>query len=394
MPTAGGRRRDLLIVVVTVAVNVGGVLSEVAKSDQTPLGTPFAGLLIGVVAGVVLWWRKRAPAWVMSGIVGLCLLYHLVGYPGLAPAAALFVAAYAVTANAPSRRLLLAIGLIAIAAVIPLLPPHPADFNVGALFGPPIGMVGLAAMGEATRVQRAAMAEQVRAAHHATQQEAGRQLAEQRLEIARELHDVLAHTITIISVQAAVGAEALGKRPEQVAQSLAAVRSAAREALSELRGVLAGLRTDSDLDSANLDSANLDRVAAPQPGLADLPRLIDQTIAGGVAVRFVTTGTAPTMTATIELTIYRVVQEALTNIIRHSHADTAAVSLAYAPGHVVVDVSDDGPAVEARLNPNHVGHGLVGMQERVRLLGGRLTAGPTQQGGFQVLAELPIRSSL
>jgi signal transduction histidine kinase len=384
VPAAGGRRRDLLIVVVVVVVNVGGVLSEVAKSDQTPLGTPFAGLLIAVFTGVVLWWRKRAPTQVMAGIVGLCLLYHLLGYPGLAPAAALFVAAYADTANAPSRRLLLAIGLIAVTTVIPLLPPHPADFNVGALFGPPIGMVGLAAMGEAARVQRAAMAEQVRAARNATQQEAGRQLAEQRLEIARELHDVLAHTITIISVQAAVGAEALGKRPEQVAQSLATVRSAAREALSELRGVLAGLRTDSDLDA----------IAAPQPGLAELSRLIDQTVAGGVAVRFVTTGTAPTMPATIELTIYRVVQEALTNIIRHSRAGTAAVSLTYAPGQVIVDVSDDGPAVEVRPDRTHAGHGLVGMRERVRLLGGTLLAGPTPQGGFQVLAELPIRSSL
>ena len=387
MQAAGVRRRDLLELLLAAGmagVGAVGVLNELGESNQTPLGTPYAGVLIAVATGGVLWWRKRAPGWVMSGIVGLCVLYHLLGYPGLAPAVSLFVATYALAAYTPSRGLLLAGCLIAGTAVIPVLPPHPAGFNVGALFGPPTAMIGIAAMGAAARVRRTAMDEQLRAARHATQQEAGRQLAEQRLEIARELHDVLAHTITIISVQAAVGAEALEQRPEQAGPALAAVRSAAREALTELRGMLAELRTDGDLDT----------VAAPQPGLADLSRLIEQTVAGGIAVQFVTTGEAHTLPATVELTIYRIVQEALTNAIRHSRAGSARVSLTYAPGQVVVEVSDDGPAVEARPHRTHAAHGIVGMRERIRLLGGTLTAGPTSQGGFRVVAELPVRSSL
>lgn len=364
---------------------VAGTYSELRAAAHVPL-SPVYGLVLAAVAGVLLCWRRRFPLTVVSGVVAVSFAYHLLGYPGLAPAVTLFVAAYTATAAPDRGRLPLVIGLIVLVAVIPVLPPYPAGFNAGALFGPPVAMIGVAALGEATRLRRMSTEERLHAARTAAAEETRRHQVEERLKIARELHDVLAHTVTVISVQAAVGAEALEDRPQDARRALAAVRTAAREAMSELRSTLAVLR----------DTAS---TTPPQPGLTDLPRLLDQARSAGLTVNVTTTGTSQPVPPAVELAVYRIVQEALTNTIRHSTAGAARVSLAYTTHEVTVEIHDDGPPTAAAgsapgsglgSEPAAGSHGLVGMRERVRALGGTLDAGPVPVGGFRVAARLPV----
>ncbi len=370
---------------IAAVLGVAGVAAELAEAAR-PLLPAADAYLIAIATAGMLAWRRPAPLVAAAGILALCLLYHLAGYPGLAPAVAMFFAVHAVTAYATGRRLLLATAVIGAIGLIPLLPPDPARFNVGALLGPPTGLIAAAAMGEAARARRVAVEEQLRTVRQTAAEEARRVLVEERLDIARELHDVLAHTITVIAVQAAAGADALEHRPEETRAALATVRNAARDAMTELRSTLVLLR-----------AAETDRVAAPAPGLGRLPQLVDQACAAGVSVRLVTSGAADGLPAALELAIYRIVQEALTNTIRHSAARTAAVQIGFGRDEVTVEVIDDGPMVAAATathdEPQPAAHGLVGMRERARALGGTLNAGPIPGSGFRVAARLPIRGS-
>lgn len=381
----GIRSGDLVVTGATAVVALVGVFAEFHASARVPWGPVPGGYLIAIAAAVLLGWRHRAPVMVTSGIVAGCLLYHLLGYPGLAPGVAMVAAVHAVTAYAIGRRLLLAGTLIAAVGVIPLLPPHPAAINAGALLGPPITMIAAAAVGEAARARQVAADEQLRAAQQTAAEHTRRRLVEERLDIARELHDVLAHTITVISVQAAAGADALDERPDHTRAALAAVRGAARDAMAELRGTLVLLRAGGEPST----------VTAPQPGLGQLPRLVDQATASGVTVRMATTGEPDGLPATVELAVYRIVQEALTNTIRHSSAGSATVTITFGADEVAVEVTDDGPVAAASVSPADQGecgaHGLTGMRERARVLGGTLDAGPIPGTGFRVAARLPVR---
>jgi signal transduction histidine kinase len=405
IPSAG----DLVLALAMAVLGAAGVFSESHDSARS-LPPIFGGYLIAAAAAGLLAWRRRAPVTVAFGTVAICLPYHLLGYPGFAPAAAMFVAVHAVTAYSTSQRLLLAGGLIVVASVIPVLPPHPAGFNVGALLGPPIGMIATAAVGEAARARQVVANEQLRAARQTAAEEARRRLVEERLNIARELHDVLAHTITVISVQAAVGADALDERPDDTRAALAAVRSAARDAMAELRSTLVVLRAGVEAGAVEAGAVEAGAVeagaiAAPQPGLQHLPRLVDQATAAGVTVQMTTTGEANGLPASVELAVYRIAQEALTNTIRHSAASSVAVAITFGADEVAVEVTDDGPLVAASVSPDgHEpadraqcgaaqcgAHGLIGMRERARALGGTLDAGPMPDTGFRVAARLPVR---
>jgi signal transduction histidine kinase len=378
---------DLALAAATAAVTVGGVYAELDGATR-PVSVPaFGGYLLAVGAGAAVAWRRRAPLPAATAVALAVLLYHLLGYPGLAPAAAMVVAAHAMTSYSPHRLLLPTAVLIAVVGAVPALPPHPAAWNASALLGPPMVMVAAAAVGDAGRSRELATAERVRAARSAAIDETHRLLVEQRLNIARELHDVLAHTITVISVQAAVGADALAERPDDTRAALAAVRGAARNAMSELRTSLRLLRSGEGSTT----------VAPPQPGLAQLPQLVEQAGAAGVRVQISCTGEATTVPPAVELAAYRIVQEALTNTIRHSAARAAAVAIRFGSDELTVEVTDDGPPADSAPPSGAVpvGGGLTGMRERAAALGGRVEAGPdagTSAGsGFRVAARLPIR---
>jgi signal transduction histidine kinase len=373
---------DLVLSGLCAVAGLAGVALEY-RGAVPPVPPLTGGLLLALATSGLVAWRRRAPVAVSCAVTALCLGYHLAGYPGLAPGAAMFAAIYAVTTYAGGRRLLKAAALVVAIGAIPELPPHPAGWSVGALLGPPVGMLAAAAMGEAARARRVAVAEELRVARQTAAEDARRKLIEERLNIARELHDVLAHTITVISVQAAVGAEALDGRPEDARAALAAVRAAAREATTELRSALVLLRAGKEPPA----------VTPSQPGLAHLPQLIEQASGGGLTVRLTVEGDTGQLPAAVGLAAYRIVQEALTNVIRHSAATTAEVVIKAAPDAVTVEVTDEGPAatVPGTAGKENGVHGLTGMRERARMLGGTLRAGPSPGTGFRVEARLPLR---
>ncbi|GIJ77783.1 hypothetical protein Xph01_22150 [Micromonospora phaseoli] len=197
----------------------------------------------------------------------------------------------------------------------------------------------------------------------------------ERLRIARELHDMVAHSIGVIAIQAGVGARVIDSQPAQARAALATIEAASRDTLAGLRRTLGTLRRGAG-ESASLD---------PVPGLADLDRLVAATGDAGVRVELCERGDGP-VPAEVDLAAFRIVQEALTNVVRHAGVDACRVTVERGDQEVAVEVVDDG-----RGGPIGVeGHGLVGMRERVLALGGRLRAGPRPEGGFQVTARLPV----
>jgi signal transduction histidine kinase len=213
-----------------------------------------------------------------------------------------------------------------------------------------------------------------------TRDEAARRMAmEERLRIARELHDSLTHSISVIQVQAGVEVHLARKRGEDVPPALLAIQEAGADAARELRATLGVLRREEDSDGS---------------GLSQLDSLVARARAAGLPVTVTVTGAERPLPPEVDQAAYRIVQEALTNVSRHAGAASASVHLHYTSATLSVQVDDDGKGtvISAGTRPSGPGLGLVGMRERVSALGGRLQAGPQDDGGFQVRAELPART--
>jgi len=211
---------------------------------------------------------------------------------------------------------------------------------------------------------------------------ARRAVAEERLRLARELHDVVAHCISMIAVQSGVGAHVADTQPEEAAKALAAIEATSRAALTELRRLLGVLRQGSEPQGD----------LAPVPGLADLDGLLAEVAKAGLAVKLRVNGTRPPLPAGVDLSAYRIVQEALTNVVKHAGPARAQVVVGYRDQDVTVEVTDDGRGVVTSVSDGRAGtgHGLIGMRERVQAFGGDFQAGPCPGGGFRVAARLPL----
>ncbi len=208
-------------------------------------------------------------------------------------------------------------------------------------------------------------------------------LSGQRLQIARELHDIVSHAMSVVAVQAGVGSHLIATRPDEAAKSLAAIEHTARAALSETRSLLGVIRDD-DYDLAS---------RSPVPGLDSLHALVQRVTDAGQPVTLRVEGQPRPLPQSLGLSIYRVVQEGLTNVVRHAVPPvTATVAIRYDDEGVVVEVTDDGRGT--RNDRSHGGgHGLAGMRERVSLLGGEMSAGPRTAGGYAVVARLPAKAA-
>jgi signal transduction histidine kinase len=204
---------------------------------------------------------------------------------------------------------------------------------------------------------------------------ARRRAVEERLRIARELHDSLTHSISVIKVQAGVAAHLARKNGEEPSEALLAIEEAAGEAVRELRSTLEVLRRDEDLNASGLDR---------------VPALVERARSSGLPTTLTVRGEARTLPTEVDQAAYRVVQEALTNATRHAVDATASVEIVYGPGSLTVRVDDDGRGSRPSAVP---GYGLIGMRERVTAIGGRLRAEPGDGGGFSVHAELPVTAS-
>jgi signal transduction histidine kinase len=231
-------------------------------------------------------------------------------------------------------------------------------------------------------VYAARLEERTAELEQAREELARRAVAEERLRLARELHDVVAHSMSVIAVQSGVGAHVAESRPEEVGKALSAIEATSRATLEELRRLLGVLRQDSEPQAS----------LAPVPGLADLEGLLGEVAKAGLAVRLQVEGTPSPLPAGVDLSAYRIVQEALTNVVKHAGPAQAQVTIGYRDRDVTVEVTDDGRGAAAPTGDGRggTGHGLVGMRERVAAFGGDLETGPRPGGGFRVAARLPL----
>ncbi|GAB4583815.1 sensor histidine kinase [Nocardia sp. IFM 10818] len=359
---------------VAIALGVAGVVLVAGLSGQhSPSGPAMFGPLsyaLLVCSGLALVARRRAPVAVLAA-TGLCALgYQAAGFD--VPAVAFVFAVYA--AARAGHRLVTAAVSVAMLAALPLA-ALAALHDTGAAFAQARGALEIAwliaagAAGEALRQaeRRADEAERTR------EETARRRADEERLHIARELHDSLTHQISVIKVQSEAAVHVARKRGEEVPEALLAIREAGREAARELRATLEALRDDG---------------AGPRQGLAQVPELVERARTTGLDATLTIAGQRQDVPVAVDRTVYRIVQESLTNIARHAAADTASVRIDYRPDTLVVQVDDDGRGAADRVPSPGVG--LLGMRERVTALGGRLRAAPRVEGGFRVCAELPV----
>jgi signal transduction histidine kinase len=288
------------------------------------------------------------------------------------------IALYTVAGHCERRVGVAAAGATALALVVPAIAGGGVDEPV---FVVAVYAVFAAAwaLGDNLRTRRAYLAElEARAERLEREREetARRAVAEEQARIARELHDVISHNVSVMVVQAAAGGDVFATRPDRAREALGSIESTGREALVELRRLLGVVRPTDD-DGAGRE---------PQPGLARLPELIEQVSSAGLRVELAVGGEPHDLPPGVDLSAYRIVQEALTNTLKHARAENALVTIDYAEARLDLEVLDDGAGGEVAGD----GRGIIGMRERVGLLGGELSAGPRASGGFGVRAAIPL----
>ncbi|MDX3104100.1 sensor histidine kinase [Nonomuraea angiospora] len=284
---------------------------------------------------------------------------------------------YAVAVLCRPRTAFLALGMALAAAVATGIPGFP---RIG---GAPVISVLLFTtvwtVGYAVGMHRRHLGELLRNQARLAKQS----VTDERMRIARELHDVIAHGMSVVTVQAGFGALVIDDRPQEARAALTAIETTGRQSLAEMRRLLGVLREEDRSEGPDL---------APAPGLADLDRLLEQIAGAGVRVELTTTGPPRALLPGIDLSAYRIVQEALTNVVKHAATGSARVTLRYGPDELSIEVADDGLGCRKAGGPSP-GHGLVGMRERAHLYGGAFHAAGLPEGGFRVTATLPIPST-
>jgi signal transduction histidine kinase len=384
---------DGLLAALLFVLGVATVFAQDVKEGLDDPSLLSLVTILAVTAPVAVRRTRPLPA-LAVGCAGI--LAHIVAdWPEGALPSSVLLLTYTVAAWDTPRRAALGLGLVYATLVVLGLTDTPGLDTLGVVGNMATFTVAWT-VGVALRARRETLEARVREADERAKlerQSAARAVAEERLRIAQELHDVVAHSMSVIAVQAGVGAHVLDERPEQARAALDAISATSRGTLTEMRRLLGVLRDGEG-----------ERSHAPAPGLADVPRLVDDVRAAGVPVTLTVTGNAPDecINPGVELSAYRVVQEALTNVIKHAGTPTAVdVTIRHMPGSLAVEVVDDGRGAAslasvtngsdgAGVGRGPGGHGLLGMRERVELWGGELAVGPVAGGGYRVSVLLPF----
>jgi len=387
-PQQQERVQDALLAVALAGVNVVSVLPY--RGQLHPL---WLALVLLAAQGIPLAWRRRWPVPVLIIIAAARVTYDQIGFGfapvPLGPAIAVYTV---VDRRGPVWRWLTAAGVVAGIAISESAPGHQEPYD--AIFQVMIFATAWAAgvLSRAKRANLAAAETRAERAEAELDRHATREAAAERARIARELHDVVAHHVSLMAVQAEAATSLLPDKPAQARRSVEIIGDTARLALTELRRLLGVLRGPSE----RLETA-------PSVSLGEIGAVLDQVRGAGLPVELEVVGTPGPLAPGVDLTAYRIVQEALTNTIRHARASRAHVTLCYEPGYITVSVTDSGPRRDGPrrdgLNGTAVpgtllagsGLGLAGIAERVASCGGNLTVGPTPAGGFAVTARLPAR---
>jgi signal transduction histidine kinase len=379
-PTRHAPLADVSLAFVVAATSIGAlVLSD--EPGARPADLLGAGLLVSLALPLVV--RRWRPVWVMVAVGVLALVVFALGYPGGPPTIALLVALY--TVAAAGHRWWTVVVVVVFA-------------GVGLLFrtlveqDPPVSIVLDSALfvlvsllGDAVHSRRrlaTESAERLRLAEAEREADARRRVTEERLRIARELHDVMAHSVTSMSVQAGAASDVLDTRPDEARRVLRSMRTTGRQAMQELRAAVSLLRDDPSSPEQTVTDPKL------VPSLVQLDALADAFRHGKLEVTAATPRDIASLPPAVDLTAYRVVQEALTNVVRHAQATRAHVEVTLGDETLVVQIDDDGVGP---LIGQPDGFGLLGVAERVDALDGSMRTGMTPSGGFRLRVELPLQ---
>jgi signal transduction histidine kinase len=359
---------DWALLLAALAASVGAA----AHHSQPGIGVP-----LSVVACLPLLVRRRYPLAVLA-VATAALIAQVAAIDLFAPLPA-GIALFTVAVELDRRDSLRA-GIATLVVIAPALLASGGWTHPVKLVGPLLGFAVAWLIGDSIRTRRryiGALEERAERLEREREAEAARAVAEEQARIARELHDVIAHALSVIVVQAAAAQDVFARRPERAREALEAIERSGRGALQELRGLLGSVRGE-------------EVAFAPPPRLADLDHLLEELRESGLPVSVTIEGQPAALPEAVDLSAYRVVQEALTNTLKHAHATNAEVALRWKDDALELEIRDNGVG---STGTNGTGHGIVGMQERLALLGGTLAAGPETDGGFKVLAVIPLASA-
>ena len=406
LPLIPARLADAVVALAVAVLGAGSAIGARHQGEHVPL----VAVAILAVMGLILYPRRRFPAAVLAAVALLVAGLGVLGASLEGGFVAVLVSSYSAAVYGGRR---LAFGL-ATATVIVLLGlgiptalgvmPHGAAAPVRILLAADgAWLVGLVIRGQfsARSAHLEIMRERADLAAARQQEEARRATLAERLRIARELHDIVAHHLSVVVIQAQGAQRTIGRDPQQAMAAMIQVEQTGRTALEEMRGLLGLLRSGEEAGEHTGDRADADPADGPgqarlaPPGLADIGALAQQMRAAGLQVSVDTAGEPGEIREDVGLTVYRIVQEALTNVVKHAGPASAAVSLTFGD-KLEISVTDDGRGAAAGLAADGLpgaGRGTAGMRERVAILNGQLTVGPRPGGGFRVQATIPLEES-
>jgi signal transduction histidine kinase len=375
---------DVLLAAVVAAAALPGQWTTPPDSEGMVFHRPdVGGVVLALLASAPLLWRRARPLTVLLVITLATAVYEMLEYASVLPPLGLLAGLYTVAAHCDRLRSRLGLMLVS-AGLAVVLSTTEWEVTVGTVAGNMVIFVTVWLVGDNLQARRAtveALQERAERAEQTRAVEAERAVAEERTRIARDLHDVVAHSMSVMVVQATAARRVLDREPEQAAAALDAIESTGRQALTEMRRLLGVLRDDRSEPAA----------LAPQPSIDGLSSLVDQFVEAGLPATLELAGPVRELPAGVGLSAYRIVQEALTNALKHAGpASKVEVKVRYGDVDVEVEVLDDGRG--AASSGTDRGHGLLGMRERVDVCGGELRTGPRSGGGFAVRARLPLVS--
>lgn len=375
------RVQDGVVALVMMALSI----ASLADHNPGDLKTDFWAYAIAVVGMGALAWRRTNPLGTLVVSAGAAVAMSSLGYGEAGLPLAAMVAFYSVAAHARRRIRLVAFLLLGVAFLILYFTNPTSDFHEADFFANGLAFAIIWIVGESVRARRERLAlaeERAERLERERVEDARQAVSSERLRIAQELHDVVAHAMSVIAVQSGMGAHVIDTQPDEAKKALQAIETTSRSALDELRRMLGVLRDEGDSGGA----------LAPAPRADEVHTLIETVRAAGVPVELRWEGmTADVMPPdSVLLNRYRILQEALTNVLKHAGAASVVVTIVERVGETTVEVVDNGRglAATAKAPGTPPGHGLVGMRERVALFGGTLETGARVGGGFRVFATL------
>lgn len=370
----GGSLRRLSLLgdaALTLALAAGAVAVAMLRPDIAHRG---AAVALAALQTLPLVFRRSHPLRVLAVVASASSAATIISGTLIQPLG-LLVALYTIAAHRARRDATRAGAATAVVLAWPLL--RDSGYNIGVT----VLKAGFLTAGWVFGAYLEELRARAAAGRREQQLQTARAVAEEQARVGRELHDIIAHTLSVIVVQAAAAGDIFDSSPDRARQALGSIEATGRQALAELRRVLHAIRP----------AASQPPPPAPPPGLNQLDALLSQVRGTGLAVTVRTEGAHEDLPAGIDASAYRIVQEALTNTLKHTRATTAEVALAFHPQELIIGILDDGqPAGPPADGPPHPGRGIIGMHERAALYGGSLTAAPRPQGGFQVHARFPL----